>query len=115
MIEVDGLTKVFPGPVTAVDGVSFRADRGEVFGLLGANGAGKTTTLRMLVTLLAPDGGTARVNGHDVVREPEAVRRSIGFLSVTTGLYERLTARELLVSFGQLQGLPDARARAERL
>lgn len=117
MIEVDGLLKVFPGvpPVRAVDGVSFRADRGEVFGLLGVNGAGKTTTLRMLVTLLRPDGGSARVAGHDVVREPEAVRRSVGYLSTTTGLYERLTAREMLESFARLQGVPEPGRRADAL
>ncbi|MEZ4320522.1 MAG: ABC transporter ATP-binding protein [Myxococcota bacterium] len=117
MIEVDALVKVYPGrpPVRAVDGVSFEAERGEVFGLLGANGAGKTTTLRMLVTLLAPDGGTARVNGHDIRTAPELVRASVGYLSITTGLYDRLTPREMLVSFGRMQGLPDPRSRAEQL
>lgn len=117
MIEVDGLVKVFPGrpPVRAVDGVSFHAGRGEVFGLLGANGAGKTTTLRMLVTLLAPDGGSARVAGFDVRTRPEDVRRSIGWLSTTTGLYERLTAREMLVAFARLQGVGDPARRADAL
>ncbi|MCB9676439.1 MAG: ABC transporter ATP-binding protein [Alphaproteobacteria bacterium] len=117
MIEVDALVKVYPGhpPVRAVDGVSFEARRGEVFGLLGANGAGKTTTLRMLVTLLSPDGGTARVNGHDVRTAPEAVRGSVGYLSVTTGLYERLTPREMLVSFGRMQQIADPVGRAEQL
>jgi sodium transport system ATP-binding protein len=117
MIDVSGLCKTFAGPtpVKAVDQVSFQAERGEVFGLLGANGAGKTTTLRMLVTLLKPDAGTIRVNGFDVVREPADVRRSIGFLSVTTGLYERLTARELLVSFAHLQSVANPEARADEL
>lgn len=117
MIEVRELCKTYPGvvPVKAVDHVSFEAQRGEVFGLLGANGAGKTTTLRMLVTLLRPDSGTATVNGHDVVASPAEVRRSIGFLSVTTGLYERLTAREMLVTFGNMQGVPDANRRADEL
>ena len=117
MIEVHQLCKTYPGvqPVKAVDQVSFRADRGEVFGLLGANGAGKTTTLRMLVTLLRPDSGSAKINGHDVVASPAEVRRSVGFLSITTGLYERLTAREMLVTFGNMQGVPNARRRADEL
>jgi len=117
MIEVSQLVKVFPGPtpVRAVDGVSFEVHAGEVVGLLGVNGAGKTTTLRMLVTLLQPDSGTARINGHDIRSSPDQVRGSLGFLSVTTGLYERLTAREMLVSFGYLQGVDDPRGRAEAL
>lgn len=117
MIEADGLVKVFPGspPVRAVDGVSFAAGAGEVLGLLGANGAGKTTTMRMLVTLLRPDAGSARVAGHDVLREPEAVRRSLGYLATTTGLYERLTARELLLSFARLQGIAEPVRRVDAL
>ena len=83
-----------------------------ITGLLGPNGAGKTTTLRMLATLLAPDAGRASVNGHDVRTEPEAVRRSIGYLSTSTGLYGRLTPREILTWFARLHGLSDASARA---
>lgn len=116
MIDVEGLTKRFHGQktVTAVDGINFRCGRGEVFGLLGPNGAGKTTTLRMLVTLIAPDGGTARLNGHDVRLDPAGVRASVGFLSNSTGLYGRLTPRELLAYFARLQGVaePDRRALA---
>jgi sodium transport system ATP-binding protein len=117
VIEVEGLCKTFAGkpPVVAVDDVSFEARRGEVFGLLGANGAGKTTTLRMLVTLLSPDRGTARVNGFDVRESPEEVRANIGYLAVTTGVYERLTPRELLTSFARMQGIADPRGRAEQL
>ncbi len=92
---------------TAVKDVSFGCRAGEVFGLLGPNGAGKTTTLRMLSTVLTPTGGTAVIAGHDVVGDPGGVRRSIGFLSGNTGLYPRLTPREVLTYFGRLYGMPD--------
>jgi sodium transport system ATP-binding protein len=117
MVEVQGLRKVFPGPepVRAVDGVSFRAAAGEVFGLLGPNGAGKTTTLRMLVTLLSPDEGTVRVAGHDVATSPDAVRASIGYLSTSTGVYGRLTVTEMLESFARIQGVAEPRRRAAEL
>jgi sodium transport system ATP-binding protein len=112
MIHADGLTKVFHdrkrGELRAADGVSFRAEPGRIYGLLGANGAGKTTTLRMLATLLQPTAGTATVAGFDIRREPDRVRASIGFLSSATALYGRLTAREMVLYAGQLHGLPDA-------
>ncbi len=108
-IAVENLTKVFPdhgaGEVRAVDGVSFSCRPGEVFGLLGLNGAGKTTTLRMLSTVLTPTAGSARVAGYSITDEPRSVRESIGFLSGTTGLYHRLTARETLRFFGEFHGL----------
>src|SRR5262245_27489301 len=110
-VEARGLSKVYKGPkgttTLAADGVSFSACGGEVFGLLGPNGAGKTTTLRMLSTVLTPTGGTALIAGHDVVREPDAVRASIGFLSGNTGLYPRLTPREVLRYFGRMYGMSD--------
>ena len=105
MIEVKGLSKRFDG-VTAVDDVSFRVAAGEVFGLLGPNGAGKTTTLRILATLLDADAGEARVAGHDVFRQGEAVRRSIGVVNGGMGLYDRLTGREILHYFGRLYDMP---------
>jgi sodium transport system ATP-binding protein len=108
-IEACGLTKVFHdagrGAVVAAEDVSFSCRPGEVFGLLGPNGAGKSTTLRMLSTVLKPSSGTAVVAGHDVIEEPLEVRRSIGFLSSSTGLYGRLTARETLEYFGRLHGM----------
>ena len=114
MIIVDQLSKKFysPDPVDAVKGVSFRCEPGQVFGLLGPNGAGKTTTLRMLVTLLQPDSGTATVSGFDLCREPEKVRGVLGYLSNSTGLYGRLTTREMISYFAELQGVarPDHRA-----
>jgi sodium transport system ATP-binding protein len=117
MIEVRGLTKHFYSPrqVTAVDGVSFRCEAGAVFGLLGPNGAGKSTTLRMLSTLLAPDEGSAVLHGSSVKEDPEGVRGSIGYLSTTTGLYGRLTAREMIHYFARLQGVADPRGRTDQL
>lgn len=116
MIEVDRLVKVFTDPkrgaITAVNELSFRAEAGEIFGLLGSNGAGKTTALRMLATILKPTSGTAMVAGHDVVREPEEVRRHIGFLSGDMGYYHRLTAREVLSIFGELNGVPRTAVKA---
>ena len=109
MIEVSHLRKVYHdlrrGEVVAVDDLSFAVGRGEVFGLLGPNGAGKTTAMRILCTVLRPTGGTARVAGHDVRNEPEAVRRHIGFLSASTGVYDRMTAWEFVEHFGRLYGL----------
>lgn len=104
-------------PNVAVSEVSFACRAGEVFGLLGPNGAGKTTTLRMLSTVLTPTTGTAVLAGHDVRREPGRVRAAIGFLSGNTGLYPRLTPREVLRYFGRLYGLSEARitSRTEEL
>jgi sodium transport system ATP-binding protein len=112
MIQVQNITKSFTDPkrgvVHAVDHVSFEVREREIFGLLGPNGAGKTTTLRMLATVLKPSEGTAVLNGHDVTNEPEEVRRSIGFLSGDMGLYHRLTPREILTFFGELNGMKGA-------
>jgi len=114
-VEVNGLTKRFfdesRGEVRAVDGIDFSCRAGEIFGLLGANGAGKTTTLRMLATILAPSDGSAAVMGFDVGREPEQVRRHLGFYSSTTALYPRLTGRETLDFFARINGYPDDRVR----
>jgi sodium transport system ATP-binding protein len=109
MIEVLDLVKEYRAGdgavVRAVDGVSFRVDRGEMVGLLGGNGAGKTTTMRILATLLRPTSGTARVAGHDVVADPLGVRRHLGYVSTTTGVPDRLTPREVLDSFGRIHGM----------
>jgi sodium transport system ATP-binding protein len=110
MIEFDGLTKAY-GDLLAVDSLTLEVRPGEVYALLGANGAGKTTALRCLSTLLRPTGGTARVDGHDVRTDAIGARGSLGFLSASMGLYERLTARELLEYFGRLQGLDGGRLR----
>ena len=116
MIQVQRLSKSFldyrRGFVPAVDQVSFECRPGEVFGLLGPNGAGKTTTLRMLSTVLRPTGGHATVAGFDVLRQPERVRAHIGYMSASTGIYDRMTAWELVEYFGRLYGLDDDRLRA---
>ncbi len=118
MIHVEHLTKSFfdyqRGWVAAVDDVSFDCYPGAIFGLLGPNGAGKTTTLRILSTVLRPTGGRAVVAGHDVSTHPEEVRASIGFMSASTGIYDRMTAWELVEYFGQLYGL-SAEALRERM
>jgi len=115
-VTVQGLTKTFfddsRGEVRAVDGIDFECHEGEIFGLLGANGAGKTTTLRMLATILAPTAGTATVRGHDVARDPEQVRCSLGFYSASTALYPRLTARETLEFFARINRYPAAQVAA---
>ena len=112
-IEVRGLTRRF-GSFTAVDAISFDVAAGEVFGFLGANGAGKTTAIRMLIGLLAPSGGTARVAGFDVATEAEQVKRNIGYMSQRFSLYEDLTVRENITLYGGIYGLSD-RAIADRM
>ncbi|MGE5561444.1 MAG: ABC transporter ATP-binding protein [Chloroflexota bacterium] len=105
MITVSALSKRFK-EANAVNAISFACRQGEIFGLLGENGAGKTTTLRMLATILRPTGGTATIAGHDLIREPAEVRRRIGFLTGDSGLYDRLTTREVLGFFGRMYDLP---------
>jgi sodium transport system ATP-binding protein len=118
MIQVDNLRKSFRdlrrGLVHAVDGVSFEARPGEIFGLLGPNGAGKTTTMRILCTVLRPTGGTARVAGYDVLTQASQVRQHIGFMSANTAIYDRMSAWEMVGYFGRLYGLTEERLR-ERL
>jgi sodium transport system ATP-binding protein len=115
MIQVEGLTKSFRdlrrGLVHAVDHISFDARPGEVFGLLGPNGAGKTTTMRILCTVLKPTSGTARVAGFDVATQPGQVRQHIGFLSMNTAVYDRMSAWELVDYFGRLYGMEEEHLR----
>jgi ABC-2 type transport system ATP-binding protein len=105
-IEVRGLTRRF-GAFTAVDDISFDVAAGEVFGFLGANGAGKTTAIRMLIGLLAPTAGVARVAGFDVATQTEQVKRHIGYMSQRFSLYEDLTVRENITLYGGIYGLSD--------
>ncbi len=111
MIETENLTKIFrkgeKNEVIAVNNASFTVNDSEVFGLLGPNGAGKTTTLRMISTILRPTSGTAIVEGYNVTKEPAKVRKSIGFLTGETKLYDRLTTRETLFYFGRLYNIPE--------
>jgi ABC-2 type transport system ATP-binding protein len=102
-VETKGLAKFF-GDTRAVDGIDLSVRRGTVFGVLGPNGAGKTTTLRVLATLLRPDAGTARVLGHDVVDDPDAVRSSVSLTGQFASVDEELTGRENLVLLGRLLG-----------
>jgi sodium transport system ATP-binding protein len=115
MIQVEQISKSFHdkkrGEIHALDHASFEVRPKEIFGLLGPNGAGKTTLMRLLATVLRPTSGTAIVNGHDIVREPAAVRASIGFLSGDMGLYGRITAREILAFFGKLGGIHNSALR----
>jgi sodium transport system ATP-binding protein len=104
MIVLDALVKSY-GDVAAVAGLSLRVEAGEVYALLGANGAGKTTALRCLATLLKPSSGHCSVAGYDSQVEPLEVRRRLGFLAASMGLYERLTPRETLSYFAGLQGV----------
>jgi oleandomycin transport system ATP-binding protein len=115
-IEASGLTKRF-GATVALDGVDLSARRGTVLGVLGPNGAGKTTAVRILATLLRPDAGIARVAGHDVLRDPSAVRRRIGLTGQYASVDEALTGRQNLVMIGRLLDLKgrDAKARAAEL
>ena len=115
-LEVDGLRKVY-GPTVAVDRVDLEVQRGSVYGVLGPNGAGKTTTINVLATLLAPDGGTARVMGHDVVAEADAVRGLVSLTGQFASVDEDLTGRENLVMIARLLGFDrrGAKVRADAL
>ena len=115
-IEASGLVKTF-GETKAVDGVDLAVRSGSVYGVLGPNGAGKTTTIRMLATLINPDAGTARVLGHDVVTEGDAVRRAVSLTGQLASVDEDLSGRENLILLGRLLGLkrPAAKARAAEL
>ena len=109
MLSLHGLTKRFAvgdDVITAVDGLSLEVPRGCVYGLLGANGAGKTTTLRMILGLLKPDQGFARVGEHRTDQDPVAVKASLGFVSAGDGVYPWLTVREMLQYFGDLYSVP---------
>jgi ABC-2 type transport system ATP-binding protein len=108
-IQVRDLVRTF-GSLTAVDGVSFTIERGEIFGLLGPNGSGKTTTIRMLCGLLAPTSGLAAVAGVDVVREPDRVKSRIGYMSQAFGLYRDLTVEENLRFYAGVYGVGRATA-----
>jgi sodium transport system ATP-binding protein len=116
MIQVQKLSRRFVvpgGEVWAVRDVSFTVEPGEVFGLLGPNGAGKTTTLRILLGILSPTTGSAAIAGYDSQRNPDEVKRYVGLVSTSAGLYQHLNVRELLLFFADLYGVAPQRAQAE--
>ena len=113
-IEAEGLIKRF-GPLTAVDNLSFKVDPGEIFGLLGPNGSGKTTTVRLLTCLISPSGGSARIAGFDIVKEPLKVRETVGVLTENPGIYDRLTAIENMEFFAAAYGLTKKTERDARI
>jgi ABC-2 type transport system ATP-binding protein/sodium transport system ATP-binding protein len=116
MIEVSHLCRSFAvagGEVRAVDDVSFTVAAGEVYGLLGPNGAGKTTTLRIILGLLAPTSGQATVAGYSATRHPDEVKRRVGLVCASSGLYQHLSVREILLFFADLYGVGPALARKE--
>src|SRR5512136_1241666 len=107
IIETHQLAKIFPGDIRAVDGIDFEVSAGEIFAFLGPNGAGKTTTIKMLNTLIRPTSGTATVAGLDVVRNPTAVRKHIGYAAQDVGVDERATGRENLTLYGHFYRLDE--------
>ena len=114
-IEMDGLTRRF-GDLVAVDQVTLRIPKGQLYGFLGLNGAGKTTTIRVLTTLLPPSGGTAKLWGHDVVKEPLAVRRLVGLVSDETSESQSTwTAVEYLSYFARIRRMPDPNGEVQRI
>ncbi len=113
MIKTENLTRRF-GSKVAVDGLTLEITRGEVFGFLGPNGAGKTTTVRMLAGLIGMSGGTAAVNGFDVHRDPMQVRRTVGVLTETPGMYNRLSAAYNLNVYARLYEVPDPAAQVQK-
>ena len=114
-VEMDGLTRCFDD-FTAVDNITLKIPKGHLYGFLGLNGAGKTTTIRMLTTLLPPSAGSARLWGHDVVKDPLAVRGLVGLVSDETSESQSAwTAREYLTYFARLRQIADARDYVERL
>jgi len=117
MIQVHRLTKRFPlaggGAIVAVDDLSFGVAAGEVYGLLGPNGAGKPTTLRMILGLLTPSAGQAAIAGFGTSAFPDEVKRRVGFISASAGLYQSLTVREMLLFFADLYGVTSADAQDE--
>jgi ABC-2 type transport system ATP-binding protein len=114
MIQIRNLTKKF-GNLTAVDNLTLDVSEGEVFGFLGPNGAGKTTTVRMLTCLVGPTSGQATVNGLQVGRDDTAIRRSVGILTETPGLYDRLSAEKNLTIFANLYEVKDVAGQVEKV
>ena len=108
MIQTDGLSKYYGrgDEIHALENLSLTVNKGETFGLLGPNGAGKTTTVRILTSIIKPTSGSAIINGHDLTREQDEVKRSTGLLAESPGVYDKLSAREFLEFMGALYDVP---------
>ena len=113
MIHTENLTKAF-GTTVAVDNLSFDVNEGEVFGFLGPNGAGKTTTVRLLTSLIQPSSGTARVNGLQIGKENKEIRRTVGILTETPGMYDNLSAEYNLRIYASLYEVKDVQGQVEK-
>lgn len=111
-LEIEGLSKTYPGGIRALDGVTLSMDRG-IFGLLGDNGAGKSTLMRILATLLAADTGTARLGSIDLLKEPDRARRALGYLPQEFGVYPRASAKAMLEHLAMLKGVSPTSSRRE--
>ena len=114
IVDVEDLTKTF-GSHVAVDHLNFKVEEGEVFGLLGPNGAGKTTTVRMLACLISASGGSAKVGGYKIAEKPLEVRQTVGILTESPSLYERLTAYENMDFFAEAYGISNPKEKANRI
>jgi ABC-2 type transport system ATP-binding protein len=112
-VEVDNMTKIF-GDFTAVDHITFHVNKGEIFGLLGPNGAGKSTAIRILLGLLTPSSGRAIVGGLDVAKDPEAIRKNLGYVSQKFSLYNDLTVEENIHFFSGIYGVPEEKRPARK-
>ena len=113
VIQVEKLTKKF-GEFTAVNEISFKVKQGEIFGFLGANGAGKTTAMKMLIGISAPTSGSAKVAGFDVFKNPESIKKNIGYMSQKFALYDDLTVKENITFFGGIYGLSRKKIKEKR-
>lgn len=109
-IEVIGLRKEY-GSFTAVEALDFEVKKGEIFGIVGPNGAGKTTTLKMLSGLIVPTGGSIKIQGYDMSKDPQKIKQKLGFLPEESPLYEGMTAHDYLIFFAEIYGIPDETAR----
>lgn len=114
MIEVKGLVKHY-GPKRAVDNVSFTVNRGEILGFLGPNGAGKSTTMKMITGFISPTAGTALVNGHDVTKDPVAVKKQLGYLPESAPAYGEMTVGEFLAFIAEIRGFRDGAEKAAKI
>jgi len=113
IIQVENLTKMF-GDFTAVDAITFEIKKGEIFGFLGANGAGKTTAMKMLIGILTPTSGNAKVAGYDIYKNTEDIKKSIGYMSQKFALYDDLTVKENITFYGGIYGLSREQIKEKR-